>query len=111
MGAIMNGQLIQARKASQDPSDCRTAIDSLRSIGFGEDAFRGLHHQRGSMAEFYTYTESIRQFVEDGNNHRVHQRLIYVLLSCPAGAPSKGKSYQILAEEAYRLIPPVALRA
>jgi hypothetical protein len=106
----MDSLAIQARKASQDPSDCRRAIDSLRSIGFGEDAFRGLHHQRGSMAEFYSYTESIRQFVEDGNNHRVHQRLIFVLLSCLDGVPPKGKNFQALADEAYRLIPPVDLR-
>jgi hypothetical protein len=43
--------------------------------------------------------------VEDGNNHRVHQRLMYVLLSCPAGPP-QGKSFEVLADEAFRLIPP-----
>lgn len=59
------------------------------------------------MAEFFSYTESIRQFMEDGNNHRVHQRVMHVLLSCTDGAPPQGKSFQILAEEAFRLIPPL----
>jgi hypothetical protein len=51
--------------------------------------------------------KSVQQFVEDGSNHRVHQRLKFVLLSCPDGAPPKGKSFQALAEEAFKLIPPV----
>lgn len=32
---------------------------------------------------------------------------MYVLLSCPNGAPSKGKSFQMLAEEAFKVIPPI----
>jgi hypothetical protein len=103
----MNDLLIQARKASPDPRDCRRTMDTLRVMGFGEDAFRLLHHQRGSIARFYSYCGGVQQFEEDGNNHRVHQRLDYVLLSCPAGAPPKGKSFQTLAEEAFRLVPPV----
>ena len=107
MSGIMNSLLIQARKASRDPSDCRRTIDTLRGMGFSQDAFRRLHHQQGSMAEFYSYSENIQRFRNDENNHRVHQRLMYVLLSCPAGALPKGKSFQTLAEEAVRLIRPV----
>ena len=101
----MDSLLIQARKASPNPSDCRRTIDTLPS-GFGEDAFRLLHHQKGSVARFYRYSKGVKQFVDDGNNHRVHQRLTHVLLSCPDGAPPKGKSFQALAEAAFRLIPP-----
>lgn len=101
----MDSPLIQARKASHDPKDCQRTIDALQVMGFGEDAFRQLHHQHGGPARFYRYSKSVQQFVEDGNNHRVHQRLLYVLLSCPDGAPPKGKSYQSLAMEAMNEIP------
>jgi hypothetical protein len=106
MSGIMNSLLIQARKASQNPSDCRRTIDTLRAMGFGEDAFGRLHHQNGNVARFYAYSEGVQRFVDDGNNHRVHQRLMYVLLSCPNGAMPKGKSFLTLAEEAYQQIPP-----
>ena len=98
---------IQARNASAEPKDCRRAIDTLRGMGFSEDAFRLLHHQRGSMAEFYRYSQSVQKFRDDKNNHRVHQRLLYVMLSCPNGAPPEGRSFQTLAEEAFCQIPPV----
>jgi hypothetical protein len=49
----------------------------------------------------------VQQFEEEGNNHRVHQRLMYVRSSCTGGAPPKGKSFQALAAEAYRQIPPI----
>src|SRR5271170_4856338 len=96
--------VIEARKASADPRECRKTMETLRFMGFGEDVFRLLHHQHGSAARFYHYCKSIQQFVQDGNNHRVHQRLTYVLLSCRAGAPPEGKSFPALAEEAFRLI-------
>ena len=102
----MDRLVIQARKASRDPKDCLSTIASLRAIGFGDAAFSMLHHQHGSRAVFYGYCENHQRFVEDGNNHRVHQRLKYVDSSCPGGAPPKGKSFESLAEEAFRLIPP-----
>lgn len=76
-------------------------------VGFGDDAFRKLHHLNDSVAGFYSYSKGRKRFEEDGNNHRVHQRLMYVLLSCPDGAPPKGKSFQGLAEEAFKEIPPI----
>ena len=108
MSGIMNRLVTEARQASPDPTDCRKTIDTLQAMGFGQDAFKRLHHQNGGMAEFYSYSESVQRFREDANNHRVHQRLVYIQLSCPAGGPPKGKTFQTLAEEAYRLIPPVA---
>jgi hypothetical protein len=103
----MDSLVAQARKASRDPRDCREAIDASRFMGFGDEAFRALHHQHGSMAEFYSFSEGVQRFRDDKNNHRVHQRLKYILLSCPDGAPPKDKSFQALAEEAVRLMPPI----
>lgn len=108
MSGIMDSLLTQARNASRDPRDCHKTLDALRAIGFSDDAFSALHHQHGSAAAYSSYCEGVQRFRDDDNNHRVHQRLMYVLLSCPNGAPPKGKSFQTLAEEAFRLIPPVA---
>jgi hypothetical protein len=105
----MDSPLIRAREATSDPRDCRKTIDALRDIGFRDDAFRALHHQHGSAARFYSYCGGVRLFEEDRNNHRVHQRLVYVLLACPGAALPKGTSFLTLAEEAFRLIPPVEL--
>ena len=102
----MNGLATQAKKACADPRECRRTIDTLQNMGFSEDAFRRLHHQSGSVVRFYSYSKGRTRFQDDGNNHRVHQRLMYVLLSCFDGAPPKGKNFQTLAEEAYRQIPP-----
>lgn len=103
----MDSLLIQARKASRDSRDCRRTIDALRTMGFPDDAFPALHHQHGSVTRFYSFSEGVQQYRDDENNHRVHQRLMYVLLSCPDGALPRGKSFQTLAEEAVRLIPPI----
>jgi hypothetical protein len=99
--------LIQARKASRDPEECRETLSALEIMKFNDDAFRLLHQMRDSRAGFYRYCGKIGEFREDGNNHRVHQRLKYVLLSCPGGALPVGKSFRALAEEAYRWIPPI----
>ena len=102
----MESPLNQARSASRDPKDCRKAMDTLQTMGFGDDAFRSLHHQNGQLFRFSRYLEEVQQFVEDGNNHRVHQRLVYIMLSCPDGALPPGKTFQALAVEAYEHIPP-----
>jgi hypothetical protein len=107
MSGIMNSLVAQAKKASADPRDCRRTIDTLQAMGFGKEAFRKLHHLNDTTAGFYRYSERIQRFEEDGNNHRVHQRLMYVLLSCPSGTSPKGKSFQTQAEEAYQQIPPL----
>jgi len=107
----MDSLLTQARKASRDPKECRKTMDALRVIGFFDDggrAFKQLHHQGGSETRFYSYCGGVGLFNDDDNNHRVHQRLKFVKLSCPDGVPPKGKSFQNLAKEAVGLIPPVA---
>ena len=99
--------LDEALAASADTTDVRRTIEKLTGMGFGNDAFKTLHHLGGTIITFTIYSRG-RSFIVDGNNHRVHQRLMYVLLSCPGGAPPKGKSFQALAKEAFKLIPPVA---
>lgn len=101
----MNSLLIRARKASRDPRDCRKTIDTLQRMGFDDEAFRRLHSD--SMDGFYRYSKGVHRFRDDETNHRVHQRLTYVLSGCPAGTLPKGKNFQMLAEEAFRLIPPI----
>lgn len=110
MVGTVDNLLSQARKASRDSRECRETLDALRRIGFGDDAFSALHHQYGSAAVFYGYCEGVQRFREDDNNHRVHQRLKYVLLSCPDGASSNGKSFLSLATEAKHEIPPIVKR-
>ena len=85
----------------------------MKHLRFRNAAFELLHRDRalrpcGTMGEFISYCEGLKRlFHHDETNHRVHQRLKYVLLSCPDGAPPMGKSFQMLAEEAFRLIPPI----
>jgi hypothetical protein len=107
----MDSPLIQARKASRDPKDCLSTIDALRAIGFfddGGDAFKRLHHQGGSVTRFSSYSRGVGQYEDDDNNHRVHQRLTYVLLSCTNGPPPKEERFLTLTKEAMKLIPPMA---
>jgi hypothetical protein len=106
----MNSVLIEAKKASRNTSDCRATIATLRALKFGKDAFMLLHHQNGTDAQFDAYCEGVKQFVDGGNNHRVHQRLRYVLLSRLNDARSEGKDFLILAKEAFQEIPPISIR-
>lgn len=75
---------------------------------FDQEAFAALHHMQGRMSTCYGFSKGVQQFRDDGNNHRVHQKLLYVLLSCPDGTPPKGMTFETLAEEAFRLIPPIS---
>ena len=95
MSQIMNSLLTQARKASRVSRDCRGTIDALQSMEFGEDSFTRLHHQSGSMAEFYRYSQSVQRFRDDKNNHRVHQRLKYVQLSCSLVPHRRGRVFRL----------------
>lgn len=103
----MESLLSQARHASRDPKDCRKTIERLRRMGFGDEAFKLLHHHRDTMAGFLSFGDGVRRFRDDKNNHRVHQRLMYVLLACPGGSSPKNTSFEILAGEAFHLIPPI----
>jgi hypothetical protein len=103
----MDDLLMQAIRASRDSRDCLRTIDALRSMGFGDDAFPALHHLHDSAVRFYNFSKGVQRYRDDKNNHRVHQRLMYVLLSCPDGTLPKGKSFRGLADEAFKLIPPI----
>jgi hypothetical protein len=103
----MDDLLNQARKASRDSEECRETMTALEAIMFDRNAFPKLHHLADSMDGFYRYCGTIKEFRRDDNNHRVHQRLRYVLLSCRNRKPPDGKSFQSLALEAFRLIPPI----
>jgi hypothetical protein len=107
MDGIMNSLVMEARKASRDSVDCRRTINTLQAMGFSDDAFRRLHRQGSRMADFYGYSKTVQRFEDDKNNHRVHQRLRHVLLSCPNSTLPMGKSFLALAEDAFKLIPPV----
>jgi uncharacterized protein (TIGR02452 family) len=103
----MTGVFQEAKRASANPADARRTITDLKAIGFPYDAFELLHHLRDNIDSFCKYSSNIRRFEEDGNNHRVHQRLKYVLLSCPAGTRPSPERFVALAQEAWQKIPPV----
>lgn len=105
MMSLMENLLSHARQASRDSKECRSTIDALRSMGFGDDAFSALHHQNGSATVFYAYCKSVHRFTNDGNNHCVHQRLTYVLLSCSGGVLPQGMSFKALAKESVKKLP------
>jgi hypothetical protein len=96
--------LDEAKKASRDTSECRRTIDALVLLGFDDEAFQQIHTD--SIHGFYEYSKHVLRFKEDETNHRVHQRLMYIRLSCPNGVPPKGKSFLSLAGEARKLITP-----
>jgi hypothetical protein len=89
-----------------DPNETIKLIERLEALRFVSDGFRLLHHLHASMNGFKSYAGKVTSFQEDGNNHRVHKRLEFVLDSCANGV-SPGKSFAALAEEAMRVIPPI----
>jgi hypothetical protein len=109
----MENLLLQARRASNNPLDCLETIGTLKRMKFDSASFELLHRNRrllsrGGMDVFIKYCKDRKRlFRIDATNHRVHQRLRYVLLSCPGGDLPKGKSFQVLAEEAFHVIPPI----
>lgn len=103
--ALVDPNLAPMRSEPRDPRDFMisasngwvVAFDNLSKIDAGlSDALCRLS-TGGGFATRTLFT----------NNHRVHQRLMYVLLSCQDGVPPKGKNFRALAEEAYRQIPPI----
>jgi hypothetical protein len=54
---------------------------------------------------FSNYSRERCAFHPNGNNHRVHQRLMYVLLCYLDAAPPSGKKFNDLAMEAVKKIP------
>ncbi len=98
----MGSLIAEARKASRDSDECRKTIEKLRSMGFSDAAFRLLHPD--SMNGFYSYSTGVKRFRKDETNRRVHQRLMYVLLSYRDDALSRGRSFEALAKDARSLI-------
>ncbi len=104
----MDDLIAEARKASANPKECRDTIDRLRRMGFGAE-FKQLHHLSDTADGFYRYSKGISRFRGDGNNHRLHQRLMFVLLSCLDGATPTEARFHALVEEANRAFPPVPI--
>jgi hypothetical protein len=90
-----------------NPTETIELIERLRKMKFDNDSFGQLHHLHGSMDGFEKYARKVASFQEDGNNHRVHKRMLFVLDSCANGTPPPGKTFAALAEEAMRSIPPI----
>ena len=93
--------------AKPDPEETIRLIERLKKLGFENSAFRRLHHLGDSMEGFCNFARKRQSFWVDGNNHRVHKRLEFALESCSTGAPPPGKTFDGLAQEAMRTIPPV----
>ncbi len=96
---------VPANKNEIDPRSTLELLKRLKCLGLDDKAFRRLHHLQGSIAGFGKYCENTQRFREDGNNHRVHQRLRYVLSAYLDCKPPKGKNFERLAIEAMTLIP------
>jgi hypothetical protein len=90
-----------------DPKQTIKLIEHLKALGFDDEAFRLLHHFQGSMNSFERHARIVTSFHEDGNNHRVRNRLEFVLGSCTNGLPPKGEIFASLARESKRRIPPI----
>jgi hypothetical protein len=90
-----------------NPTETIELIERLRRMKFDNDAFRLLQHLHGSMNGFEKYARNVASFQEDGNNHRVHKRMLFVLDSCANGTLPPGKTFAALAEEAMRRIPSI----
>lgn len=53
MCGVMDNLLIQARKASRDSGGCRRTIDTLRGMGFGDDAFNRLFPSQDEIDKIF----------------------------------------------------------
>jgi hypothetical protein len=98
-------------EARIDPQDTLELITKLRRFSFHDEDFKLRHHwgARGELKKFVNYCneDQERRFQLDGNNHRLHQRLKYVLESCQNGKLNRSKSFAHLAEEACKEFPPL----
>jgi hypothetical protein len=95
------------RNPRPNPKATIDLIERLKTMQFDNDAFRLLHHFHDSIGGFERHARKVTSFVEDGNNHRVHKRLQFVLDSCTNGKPPLGETFASLAEEAMRRIRPI----
>jgi hypothetical protein len=98
-------------EARIDPQTTLKLIAELQCrFKFQNGDFKLLHHWgiRGELNGFIDYCNenTNRRFRLDGNNHRLHLRLRYVLDGCQSGGLSRGKSIADLAKEACKEYPP-----
>jgi hypothetical protein len=95
------------------PKETIEIIYRLKQLHFDddEDAFWRLHHwrlkaRRARLEAFRGYIGEFSSYQLDGDNHRVHQRLSYVLDECHGGSYPPQRTFADLADEAFHKIPP-----
>jgi hypothetical protein len=102
------------------PQDTLAILDALKQLGFGNDAFRELHHRhrekRGettkwgeTIAVFEGYSKTLVGPYEDGGtNEHVHKRLEFVLNTYRGWKlpPSQKAVFVALAKAAWLGIQP-----
>jgi hypothetical protein len=86
-----------------DPKDTLEIIRKLGPFGFGDPEFRLVHHwgRRGRLSAFRKHCNKTQWFRGDDNNHRLHERLVFILSCCEAGARNRGKTFETLAVNAF----------
>jgi hypothetical protein len=102
MANVTNRKLI-------DPQDTLRIIKKLKSFGFEDEEFWLVHQwgRRGRLSAFRKHCNETQRFREDENNHRLHERLAFVLALCEAGALNRGKTFEMLAVEAFHEHPKI----
>jgi hypothetical protein len=88
-----------------DPRAAIKLLLQLKGQGLDDDAFRQLHHLGDTIGGFCSYAQGKQHFREEGNNHRVHKRLLLMKLWLVNGVPPQGESFATLAQRALREIP------
>ena len=89
-----------------DPKVTLELLDELVKLGLTNEAFRRLHHSHDTIHGFRQWCVKTTNFVADGNNARVHERLKYVWKEyCERGLPHGG--FIELSERAFAKIPPI----
>ena len=98
-----------------DPKRTVDLLDELQDLGFGDEAFAHLHHwwengKRETIKHHKGYCEKMKTtFRVDDSNARVQRRLEMVR-SKFKDSPIRDRNptaFVHLADEAYRLVPPV----
>jgi hypothetical protein len=100
---------IRASSSGIDPKETLGILKKLQPFGFGDTEFSLLHQwgSKGSLTRFRNYCREKQWFRVDDSNHRLHQRLAFVLSRCEGGALHKGKTFASLATEAFQQFPKV----
>ena len=91
-----------------DPKHTLEILEELQKEGFGDEAFRLLHHlavekkRNEKIAWFSNFCRDTGRFQDGGNNARVHQRLELVLKAYRGGGfkSRNPKVFRALAQAA-----------